>query len=47
MNTGNRCDNDLCCDDNSCENKFFSNGHSCIDRIRYPGVLCPAGTERY
>jgi hypothetical protein len=40
LNTGNKCNNELCCDDKSCEKKYFSEGYSCFGRDRYPGKLC-------
>ena len=40
LNSGNRCNNELCCDDNSCEKRFFSEGNSCLGRDEYPNRLC-------
>jgi len=45
LNTGNKCNNELCCDDNSCQKKFFSQDYSCFDRIKLPGKKCPMGIE--
>jgi len=45
LNSGNKCNNELCCDDNSCEKRFFSNGHSCLGRDKYRNRPCSRNHE--
>ena len=45
LNNGNRCNNELCCDDNSCEKRFFSKGYSCLGRDKYPNISCSRNHE--
>lgn len=40
LNSGNKCNNELCCDDMSCEKRYFSEGYSCHGRDRYPRSVC-------
>jgi len=40
LNTGNKCNKDLCCENNSCNNKFFKKGHNCGDKAVIPSGTC-------
>jgi hypothetical protein len=43
LNTGNRCNRDLCCENTTCSHKFFNKGYTCRDRQILPFAKCPFG----
>ena len=45
LNTGNRCHKELCCQDISCNKKFFNKGLKCNNRIELYNNECPLGFE--
>ena len=44
LNTGNKCSRDLCCENITCANKFFTT-EDCGDSAIIPSSTCPQGTE--
>lgn len=43
LNSGNRCNRDLCCENTTCNHKFFNKGYTCRDRQILPLATCPFG----
>ena len=41
LNTGNKCNKELCCENLLCSSKFFSQGYTCGDKSIIPSATCP------
>ena len=45
LNSGNKCNKELCCEDRSCNKKFFNKGYHCFNRLEQKDSECPIGVD--
>ena len=45
LSAGNKCNKELCCEDISCNHKFFNAGFHCFNRLEQKDSECPIGVE--